>query len=713
MRCKQWLKDCLKGITPLKILYKYYKKVKRGFQIYLELLHKYGIDTWILICPWPGTGDAYQTGRYLNAFLGKNKIDNFVIVVGNKGVKRVLDIFDVQNVEVRCFDDTEHLSHLLQFIGNEKMKIRLLHHNPPEMYSSMMKSIEGINDYTWGDMFRDIGMGLDKEDACDVGYFTRDLKNIKDYFERNKLTPGHTVIFSPYANTFANISEKTWETLANYLKQLGYCVCTNCDGEKEKPIRGTKQCFFKYKDMISALEYAGCFIGLRSGLCDIASSAKCKKIVIYQPVKCGFGNLIELFHMGKMGLCDDAIEFEYSMEYEKSVIFDVLNNFDDARSLVKELRVMKKEQTCKVSVIVPAYNAEKYLYDCLKSIQVQSLNEIEVLVVDNGSTDKTGEIIDKFAAFDKRFRKINVFPNIGVANARNKAMEQAKGQFIAFCDADDFVPHNAYEKLYHNAMKNDSDVVVGNYYEIIDNTWRNFCNTAESGREFVIFFAGGVVWNKLYRTGFLNRQKIRFRNYNFGEDTLFMGDVYVKSPNVSTESEDIYHHLQRTNISNTTQLTRQYNQKNLMDYFECGNIVYTLPYSCEEGDVYIEYMRYLDYVHHFWWEIPNPTEQKNSFRDLQNFTRLFQYNNGEREADFARIFNLDPKLFQKISYEVYMAYLVNLHNCNNSNQIAIPYLEPRYALLDEFKEGKIGFRFIIKYSIAWLKFKLHGAKVDN
>lgn len=701
------IKAKVKRITPITLLYKYYKRIVAGYLIYKRLIKKYGNRCWFLVVPWPGTGDAFQTGRYLEAYLDKNGIEEYVLLVGNDGVKRVLSLFSIQAIKVLCFDDTEHLSHLLQFVGEQHIHLRILHHNPPEMYSSMMKTIEGIHGYTWGEMFYSVGLGLSDGIKCSQPNFSTDTSLVKEYFLKNNLKKGKTVIISPYANTFINMSSETWIHLATCLKQLGYDVCTNSSGDSEPVIYGTKPIFFSYKDAVSVLEYAGYFIGVRSGLCDIVSSAKCKKIVLYQPATCGFGPVIDLFNMNRMGLCSDAVEFEFYPENELQNITNVLSCFAEAQTLVERIKHMNCNKKYKVSVIIPAYNAEKYLFECLKSVQAQKMNDMEILVVDNGSNDGTGTIIDEFCSFDTRFKKIKISPNIGVANARNEALKVAEGEYVVFSDADDYVPPRAYSAMYKRAISDAADVVVGHYYEIVDDIYKNFNDIDASGKPFVTYFYGGVVWNKMYRIDFLRDHNIFFQNYNFGEDTLFLGDILIHSPHVIVEEEDVYHHLQRNGSGSTVQLTRQYNAKNLRDYFKCGQKVYTLPYLYDEDEIYIEFMRYLDYVHHFWWENPDVKEQKETFPELQEFSRLFIYNSPEREADFIRIFKIKPSLFHKITYDVYLSFLVSYSvMAEVSPPYATPMIEPRVALIEEYQNGQIGFRYIIKYFRAWLSYKI-------
>lgn len=113
-----------------------------------------------------------------------------------------------------------------------------------------------------------------------------------------------------------------------------------------------------------------------------------------------------------------------------------------------------------VSVIVPIYNVEKYLPKCLDSILSQSLKDIEVIGVDDGSTDRSGEILDNYADRDSRVRVVHQL-NAGLGPARNAGISFAKGLFIGFVDSDDWVHSDFFESLYHAAVNNHSDIAIG------------------------------------------------------------------------------------------------------------------------------------------------------------------------------------------------------------------------------------------------------------
>ena len=141
----------------------------------------------------------------------------------------------------------------------------------------------------------------------------------------------------------------------------------------------------------------------------------------------------------------------------------------------------------KVSVIVPIYNAERFLQQCLTSLYEQTLKEIEIIMVNDGSVDESERICDEFVKKDKRFILINQ-ENGGSASARRTGMKKAKGQYIGFIDSDDWAEPNMFERMYLTAAKYDVDIV--------------FCNCYRDYKK------KSVKCNKYMRTGYYNRSEI-------------------------------------------------------------------------------------------------------------------------------------------------------------------------------------------------------------
>ena len=214
-----------------------------------------------------------------------------------------------------------------------------------------------------------------------------------------------------------------------------------------------------------------------------------------------------------------------------------------------------------ISVIVPVYNAEKYLKDCLKSILDQSYNNFELIVVNDGSKDRTQNIIDHFSRKDNRVSSIQQ-DNKGVSGARNTGIRNAKGEWICFVDADDRLSRDALEILYQTAISEKSDAVIGEYSLMGDTPqsvkFFDFDNKISFSKNQMIRLYGacidshafgnvknvvnvGVPWGKLYKKNIIVNNKISFdeRLTNM-EDMLFNLDFFVAADRVSYVPVSIY-----------------------------------------------------------------------------------------------------------------------------------------------------------------------------
>ncbi|MEL7668859.1 MAG: glycosyltransferase, partial [Methanobacterium sp.] len=186
----------------------------------------------------------------------------------------------------------------------------------------------------------------------------------------------------------------------------------------------------------------------------------------------------------------------------------------------------------KVSVIVPIYNVEEYLKECLDSLVNQSLKEIEVLMVNDGSTDSSGKIAAEYANKYENFHLITK-PNGGLGQARNYAIPLVNGEYIAFVDSDDFLSKDAYKKLYEMSENGKHDIITGNvrrfnskrYYDsslhkkIFKETIEN---THITKNPELIYDT--TAWNKLFKTEFW-----RENNFKFPEGVLYE-DIPVTIP---------------------------------------------------------------------------------------------------------------------------------------------------------------------------------------
>ena len=203
----------------------------------------------------------------------------------------------------------------------------------------------------------------------------------------------------------------------------------------------------------------------------------------------------------------------------------------------------------KVSVIVPVYNTGKYLPKCLDSLVKQTLEDIEILVVNDGSPDDSQRIID---GYQSRYPQIKGFvkENGGVGDARNFGIARAAGDFIFFVDSDDSVAPDALEKLYHVALKEQADIVVCGYQVVSENgvvtEYRSSLNPAAGEDLKLQVMLGDVaLWNKLYRRELLTENGVRFRSRVWYEDVDFKIGVLLHCRRISYVGEGLYYYLVR------------------------------------------------------------------------------------------------------------------------------------------------------------------------
>lgn len=198
----------------------------------------------------------------------------------------------------------------------------------------------------------------------------------------------------------------------------------------------------------------------------------------------------------------------------------------------------EQEQTGKISVVIPVYNAEKYLKQAIQSILEQSYVNWELILAVGESEDKSQEIAQEYAG---EYENIHVIQNEkkGIGCARNSGLEIARGEYILFLDADDYLPDREVFQRYINiAEKINADIIVSNYARLWDGkllsaaSHSGFSMFERDSEEFRFrgFFSVGTlsyVWGKLYRKSFLDQNRITFSDYPYAEDKLFNMQCYV------------------------------------------------------------------------------------------------------------------------------------------------------------------------------------------
>jgi len=300
-------------------IFSYYTLCKiRAMYYHLRLTKK---NCATFVAPYTGIGDIYLTGLFFKKYLKRNNINEYIFIVVNGACKKVAEMFGIENIIVLDSKIAEDLTQLNKSLRIQEKVITL----NDGWASDPVQWIRGYKGLDFAKMFRYFVFGFDDSVQYELPPRKNWQNEIDELFKKHNLLKGKTIILSPYSNTLFELPTDFWESIVEHCKQRGYTICTNCATKGEKPVKGTEAVFFPLGMAIDFVEAAGSFIGIRSGLCDVISSAKAKKIILYE--KDGFfykSSPYEYFSLKSMGLCDDAVELEYNFNEREKVMEKIL-----------------------------------------------------------------------------------------------------------------------------------------------------------------------------------------------------------------------------------------------------------------------------------------------------------------------------------------------------------------------------------------------------
>lgn len=205
----------------------------------------------------------------------------------------------------------------------------------------------------------------------------------------------------------------------------------------------------------------------------------------------------------------------------------------------------------KISIIIPVYNVENYLRCCLDSVVGQTMREIEIICVDDGSTDSSGAILDEYAARDSRLIVLRQ-ENQGQGIARNNALKRVRGKYIAFLDSDDWLELAFCEKLYRKAQESQADVITC-FPHVLGNSYKrhlslknfSFADRFSLRERLEVMDVAIEAWNHLWKTEMVRRYLIRFSSLRSTEDIQFTICGLIFAQKVSVLNERLYYYRYR------------------------------------------------------------------------------------------------------------------------------------------------------------------------
>ena len=230
----------------------------------------------------------------------------------------------------------------------------------------------------------------------------------------------------------------------------------------------------------------------------------------------------------------------------------------------------------KISVIIPVYNSSTYLRKCLDSVVNQTLKDIEIIVINDGSTDDSKNIIEEYSCKYKNIIFIDQ-ENKGIGKTRNIGIKKATGEYITFVDSDDYIKENMLEEYYKYARKHNFDLVIGSYIKKINNKEIIFENNKfKTGNvkttPQILYLIEYGPWAKLYKRELLTNNNIYFDEKRKYEDMPFVSKTLLKSKLIGQITEPYYYYIIHNNSETTTMDKRVFDildiLKEIKDYYK-------------------------------------------------------------------------------------------------------------------------------------------------
>lgn len=274
-----------------------------------------------------------------------------------------------------------------------------------------------------------------------------------------------------------------------------------------------------------------------------------------------------------------------------------------------------------ITIIIPVYNVEDYISACIQSVISQSYHDFELIIVNDGSTDSSGEICNQFAEKDTR---IKVFHknNEGVSSARNLGLRKAHGEYITFIDSDDYIGPDYLSNLYGSITFSDADIVIGGYVQVWGDYNEAFCfkDVTLPNFEFSQLFTLHNLhkrcspWGKLFKAKVIRENNLWFdERIHLGEDCIFVLTYlsYIKSATLISASE--YYYLQREGS-----LTKKLNsfQSEFAGLSEFDKAVNRLRLTSSLNENACEYL--------MWWSIIFLDRVKSAILNIPNWKKIIE-----------------------------------------------------------------------------------------
>ncbi len=349
--------------------------------------------------------------------------------------------------------------------------------------------------------------------------------------------------------------------------------------------------------------------------------------------------------------------------------------------------------SCKISVIMPVYNCEPYLEKAIASVLSQEGADVEIIAVEDCSRDGSRELLLQLAKNEPRIRAVCNEVNSGVSAVRNRALELATGEYIAFCDSDDTVPPGAYAALL--SAIGDKDIAIGTFenhtYEENVLTATEHCALSPEAlkSDFLALFSICCLWTKLIRTSFIRSHHLTFdESMSIGEDVVFLAHTATKHPSIGlTDAKVYHHHLYR--LSDYRSLTHVYTLDAYRKHIECRKKLLDICRDIPECRDFV-YLHFSGDAERYLHLLTDERERAAGFALFREYMCGYDY--AEKPKLFLAMVGIEYETFLTVSEHRFFEL--------------VDRVPPRDRVAAEFDAGMIGLRYILRYFRAWLRFKI-------
>lgn len=325
----------------------------------------------------------------------------------------------------------------------------------------------------------------------------------------------------------------------------------------------------------------------------------------------------------------------------------------------------------KVSIIVPVYNVEKYLCQCLESLVHQTLTDIEIICIDDGSTDNSLGILNKYAQLDSRI-KVFSQKNQGVSSARNLGLEKVNGEYITFVDSDDWIELNACEILYNTAQERNTDILLCSYYNYFKNSIsqdtrlldfysiiKDSCTNFEDSYKSLFTTPMGILC-KFYKKDLIQENKIKFPlDIKCGEDRVFYINNCICAKRISSINIPLYYYRHTNNSLSTS------SENSISHTWEANLLIKTLiEKNFNSAKIYNSFLEIssVNIILYHWNAFHNYLSKRQNFKYLLLLKKEFNhYSKQQRKNSEAyRILNQEINNYKYLFWKKLLEPLIEI-----------------------------------------------------